>query len=84
MAHALSNPYHEVALILGIGIAVVWLRLFCTGVRELCEQAALTVAGYLRRSPEPDFERTLREAFAELDAELSAVLADRTGSRPRG
>jgi hypothetical protein len=78
VAHAFSTPYTEISVILAIGIAAVWLRLFCTGVKELYGQVALTFSGYLRRRPDPDFERTLRGAFAELDAELSAVLADRS------
>jgi hypothetical protein len=77
VAHAFSTPYTEVSVILAIGIGIVWLRLLYTGVKELCEQAALTCSGYLRRRPDPGFERTLRDAFAELDAELSEVLADR-------
>jgi hypothetical protein len=84
MAHAFSTPYTEVSAILAIGLAAVWLRLFCTSAKELCGQAALTFTGYLRRRPDPAFERTLRDAFAELDAELSAVLADQTESRRRG
>ena len=84
MAHAFSTPYTEVSVILGIGLAAVWLRLLCTGVKELCGQAALIFSGYLHRRPDPAFERSLRDAFAELDAELSAVLSDRSESRPRG
>jgi hypothetical protein len=84
VAHAFSTPYTEVSAILGIGLAAVWLRLLYTGVTELCGQAALTFSGYLRRRPDPDLERTLRDAFAELDAELSAVLADSSASRQRG
>ena len=83
LAHAFSTPYTEVSVILGIGLAAVWLQLFCTSVKELCGHAALTFGGYLRRRPDPDFERTLRDAFAELDAELSEVLSDRPESRPR-
>jgi len=74
VAHVFSTPYTEVSAILGIARAAVWLRLFCTGAKELCGQAALSFSGYLRRPPDPDFERTIRDAFAELDAELSAVL----------
>jgi hypothetical protein len=84
VAHAFSTPYTEVSAILGIGLAAVWLQLLFTGVMELSEYVALTFTGHLRRRPDPAFERTLREAFAELDAELSAVLADSSGSRPRG
>jgi hypothetical protein len=73
VAHAFSTPYTEVSVILAIGIGAVWLRLLYTSVMEL----AFTCSGYLRRRPDPDFERTLRDAFAELDAELSEVLADR-------
>jgi hypothetical protein len=84
VAHAFSSPYTEVSAILGIGLAAVWLRLFFTGVKELGEHVALTFGGHLRPRPDPAFERTLRDAFAELDAELSAVLADSSGSWPRG
>jgi len=82
MTHALSTPYTEVSAILGLGLGIIWLRLLATGIRDVCEQAALTVTGYFRRPADPAFERTLREAFTELDAELVTVLADRTRSRP--
>jgi hypothetical protein len=39
---------------------------------------ALTVSGHLRRRPDPACESALRAAFAELDAELAAILGDRT------
>jgi hypothetical protein len=81
--HAFSTPYNQISLILGIGLAAVWLRLLYTGARELCEQAAITVDGYLRPRPDPAFERELRQAFDELDAELAAVLGERTGTRSR-
>jgi hypothetical protein len=83
LAHAISTPGTEMAAILGLGLAVAWLWLLCVGLLELCGQAALTVSGHFRRRADPAFERRLRAAFAELDAELAAVLGDRTGSRPR-
>ena len=39
--------------------------------------AVHTVSGYLRRRPDPACERALRTAFAELDAELAAILGNR-------
>jgi hypothetical protein len=46
-------------------------------VRDLFGNAALTVSGHLRRSPDPACESALRAAFAELDAELAEILGDR-------
>lgn len=84
VGHVFSTPYTGVSALLATGLGVVWLRLLCTGIREMCVRAALTFTGYLRRRPEPTLEHTLREAFRELDAELSAVLAGRAGSGAQG
>jgi hypothetical protein len=44
---------------------------------DFLAQAAHTVSGYLRRRPDPACESALRTAFAELDAELAAILGNR-------
>jgi hypothetical protein len=58
---------------------------------DFLAHAAHTVSGYLRRRPDPACESALRTAFAELDAELAAILGHRAephllsagGPRPR-
>jgi hypothetical protein len=44
---------------------------------DFLAHAAHTVSGYLRRRPDPACENALRTAFAELDAELAAILGNR-------
>jgi hypothetical protein len=44
---------------------------------DFLAHAVHTVSGYLRRRPDPACESALRTAFAELDAELAAILANR-------
>jgi hypothetical protein len=44
---------------------------------DFVAHAVHTVSGYLRRPPDPACERALRTAFAELDAELAAILGNR-------
>ena len=58
---------------------------------DFLAHAAHTVSGHLRRRPDPACESALRTAFAELDAELAAILGHRAephllsagGPRPR-
>src|SRR5579875_2183442 len=45
---------------------------------------ALTVSGYFRRRPDRTAEAGLRAAFAELDRELSVILADRCRTASAG
>jgi hypothetical protein len=47
-------------------------------VGDLLAHAALTISGHLRPRPDPACESALRAAFAELDAELAAILGHRT------
>ena len=47
------------------------------GIRDVLGNAALTISGHLRPGPDPECERALRAAFAELDAELAEILGDR-------
>jgi hypothetical protein len=44
---------------------------------DFLAHAVHTVSGYLRRRPDPACESALRAAFAELDAELAAILGNR-------
>jgi hypothetical protein len=44
---------------------------------DFIAHAALTVSGHLRRRPDAVCESALRAAFAELDAELAAILGNR-------
>jgi hypothetical protein len=44
---------------------------------DFLADAVHTVSGYLRRRPDPACESALRTAFAELDAELAAILGNR-------
>ena len=46
---------------------------------DFLADAVHTVSGYLRRRPDPACESALRAAFAELDAELAAILGHRAG-----
>jgi hypothetical protein len=45
---------------------------------DFLAHVALTLSGHLRRRPDPACESALRAAFAELDAELAAILGNRT------
>ncbi len=48
---------------------------------DFIAHVALTVSGHLRRRPDAACESALRAAFAELDAELAAILSDRAAPR---
>jgi hypothetical protein len=48
---------------------------------DFLAHAADTVSGYFRRRPDPACERALRAAFAELDAELAAILGNRDAAQ---
>jgi hypothetical protein len=76
--HVLTVRYVDVLPMLGVALVFLWLRLTGISVRELCAHAALTVTGYLRPRPAPALEQALRTAFADLDRDLAAILADRT------
>ena len=47
------------------------------GFIDFLAHAVHTVSGHLRRRPDPACESALRAAFAELDAELAAILCNR-------
>ena len=76
--HVLSVRYVDVLPMLGLALVFLWLRITGFSVRKLCAHAALTVTGYFRPRPAPALERALRTAFADLDKDLAAILANRT------
>jgi len=74
--HALDVDHVEVLLMLGLALLFLWFRLMRFSPRVRFEHMALTVAGHLRRRPDPVMEQALRSAFAEFDRELSLILGD--------
>lgn len=77
-------PFADDVTLLGILAVIIWLLLVRISLRGLLDRAALTVSGYFRRRPDPAAERTLRAAFAELDAGLAEILGDRTATDQPG
>jgi hypothetical protein len=85
--HALDVHYVDVLLMLGLGVICRRLRLIRFSVRDMFAHIALTVAGHLRRRPDPALEQALRSAFVEFDRELSLIIGNRSprsgpGRRP--
>jgi hypothetical protein len=70
----------SVSVIFGAGLLMLWLLLAGGSIRNLSARAILTLTGHLRTRPDPWLEGALRNAFAEFDRELSAVLHDTPGS----
>lgn len=70
-------PYLDSLTMLGVAVALLWVRVIGGSVKQAGADAALTVTGYLRPRPDPVLEDTLRTALADLDRELAAVLGDR-------
>ena len=82
MGHSVGIQYAVVAAVLGIGVFTFWLLRAGCGVRELSGRATHGVSGYLRTSPDPWLEDTLRAAFAEFDRELELILQERRYAAP--
>jgi hypothetical protein len=83
MAHyALSTPYAEISVMLGLALIILWLTLCGRSLREMLAQAALSLSGHLRPRPDRAMECALRNAFTQLDKELAAVLGDQPIPRP--
>lgn len=80
MGHLAGIHYASVPLMAGAGL--VMLLLACCRIRDLAARAVFSLAGHLRPRPDPWLEGALRDAFAEFDRELSAVLHG-TGNPPR-
>jgi hypothetical protein len=76
--HVLHVNYVDVLPMLAAAMIFLWLTLAGVSVRQWCAQALLTVTGYLRPRPHRSVDDALRAAFAELDRDLAALLADRS------
>jgi hypothetical protein len=70
---------HDTAVIamFGVGLFMLWLLLAGYTIKDLSAKAILTLTGHLRTPPDPWLESALRNAFAEFDRELAAILHDR-------
>ncbi len=83
MGHLAGIHHGSVLMMAGAGL--VMLLLACYRIRDLPARAVLSLAGHLRPRPDPWLEGALRDAFAEFDRELSAVLhGTGTTVRPPG
>jgi hypothetical protein len=61
----------------GVGLFMLWVLLAGYTIKDLSAKAILTLSGHLRTRPDPWLESALRNAFAEFDRELAAILHDR-------
>ena len=82
MGHSVGIQYAALVAMLGIGIFTCWFLRAGSRIRELPGRAAHSVSGYLRTSPDPWLESTLRAAFAEFDRELALILEERSYAAP--
>jgi hypothetical protein len=70
---------HGVPLLFNLGFLAVALLLFlgraiAVGLTTASSRAFDSVSGYFRANPDPWLEVTLRDAFAEFDRDLAAIL----------
>ncbi|WP_300610108.1 hypothetical protein [Trebonia sp.] len=77
MGHSVGIDYATVSVMFGVGLVMLWLLLAGYSVKSLSADALLSLTGHLRTPPEPWLENALRNAFAEFDRELAAILHDR-------
>jgi hypothetical protein len=82
LGHSVGIQYAVVVVMLGIGVFTFWLLRVGYSIRELSARTAHGVSGYLRTSPDPWLEGTLRTAFAEFDRELALILKERSYTAP--
>lgn len=68
--------YSSVSVMCGAGFLMLWLLLSGYSIRGLSAKAILSLTGHLRARPDPWLEGALREAFAEFDRELAAIMGD--------
>jgi hypothetical protein len=82
LGHSVGIQYAVVAVMLGIGVFILWLLRAGHSIKGLSARAALSLTGYLRTRPDPWLEGTLRAAFAEFDRELALILQERRYAAP--
>jgi len=70
---------HDTAVcaMFGVGLFMLWLLLAGYTIKDLSAKAILSLTGHLRTRPDPWLETALRNAFAEFDRELAAIMLDR-------
>jgi hypothetical protein len=74
-----DSTSHGVPLLFNLGFLAVLLTLLAgrnilLGLATVSNRAFACVSGYFRSSPDPWLEITLRDAFAEFDRDLAAIL----------
>jgi hypothetical protein len=82
LGHSVGIQYAAIVVTLGIGVFTFWLFRVGSSIRELSARTAQGISGYLRSSPDPWLESTLRAAFAEFDRELALILKERSYAAP--
>lgn len=77
----LRNPAtaHGISLLFSLGFLAILLLIYggrrlVEGIVSLPGRTIACVTGYLRPPPDPWLENSLRQAFAEFDRELAAIL----------
>lgn len=85
LGHSAGIGSSSVSVLGGVGLLMLWLLLAGDSIRNLSARAILSLTGHLRTRPDPWLEGALRNAFAEFDREMSAVLHNRSNPvRPAG
>ena len=85
LGHSTGIGSSSVSVLGGVGLLMLWLLLAGDSIRNLSARAILSLTGHLRTRPDPWLEGALRNAFAEFDREMSAVLHNRSNPvRPAG
>jgi hypothetical protein len=74
-----ASAAHGIPLLFNLGFLATVLVLLMgrnvlVGLASASSRALTCVSGYLRPRPDPWLEVTLRDAFAEFDRDLSAIL----------
>jgi len=78
LGNTLDIHYTAVCVMFGVGLFMLWLLLAGYTLKDLSAKAILSLTGHLRTPPDPWLESALRNAFAEFDRELAAILHDRS------
>jgi hypothetical protein len=77
---------YRVPLLFGLGFVVILPlisggRHLLDGIACLSDRAVACLTGYLRPPPDPWLEISLRQAFADFDRDLAAILHHHPGRR---